>query len=103
MPSASLVVRRCRSCQATFAERSGPCPRCGSRDSEAHDIPPAAVVLAAVESLSPPAGFAAPLRLALVEAADAVRLLAMVDGELPAAGTTLVLRREDGRWRAGRA
>jgi uncharacterized OB-fold protein len=59
-------------------------------------IPPRGTVLAATELSVAPAGFDAPHRLALLEAADGVRILAVVRGALPTVGTVVnVLRDAD--------
>jgi len=51
-------------------------------------------VLAATELSVPPAGFEAPHRLALLEAAEGVRILAVVRGPLPEIGRTVEVLRD---------
>lgn len=96
--TAELGVSRCPSCQASFLPRPGPCPRCGALAATPHHLPALAVVLAGVESLSPPSGFSAPHRLALVEAAESVRLLVTVEGDLPPVGAQVRVRQDGERY-----
>lgn len=94
-----IEIRRCQSCHGrTLASRER-CPRCGSAELASETVPPSGIVLAATELTSPPEGWASPHRIALVEAVEDVRLLALVDGELPELGSTVVIRRVDGLWR----
>lgn len=95
-----IPVARCRSCHASFLDRTGPCPRCGRSELDHHRVPPEGIVLAATEILVPPTGFSAPHRLALIEATGEVRMLAIIDGELPEAGAIVDLARAGGAVRA---
>lgn len=99
IPTPPLRVSRCDSCHSRFLPRPGHCPRCGSDDLHPQEIPPQAVVLAVTESSSPPPGWENPHRLALVEAADAVRLLVVVDA-LPEVGATVFVARVDDHYAA---
>jgi uncharacterized OB-fold protein len=87
-----LEVRRCLSCHARFLPRSGPCPRCGSRETEPATIPSTAQVLAATELFVPPPGWATPHRLVLVEAEEGVRILAVSPEILPNPGAFVRVR-----------
>jgi hypothetical protein len=57
-------------------------------------------VLAATELVHPAAGWEPPHLLAFVELPDAVRLLAIVDGSLPAVGAVVAVRRDGEIYRA---
>jgi uncharacterized OB-fold protein len=93
-----LLVSRCRHCHNRFLPRRGACPRCGSREVDPVEVPPQGVVLAATEVLVPASAAATPRRIALVEGADGLRLLAVVEGELPAIGTEVTVVREVDRY-----
>ncbi len=97
--SASLVVVRCASCELPFLPPPGPCPRCGGAPGPLAEIPNRGVVLAATELLSPAAGWSAPHRLGLVEAAEAIRILGVADGALPAPGQEVEIRWDEGVYR----
>ena len=96
----SIRLDRCGSCQARFLPADGPCPRCGSTDVHSYDGPGLGRVIAATELVSPAEGWASPHVLAIVELPDAVRLLAIVDGSLPAVGSVVSVRREGETYRA---
>jgi uncharacterized OB-fold protein len=96
----TIELSRCLSCQARYLPSDGPCPRCGSSDSQLYLSPALGVVLAATELVHPAAGWEAPHRLALVELPEAVRLLAIVEGALPSAGAVVVVRRDGELYRA---
>jgi uncharacterized OB-fold protein len=100
MSDVPIELRRCETCRARFLPTDGPCPRCGSTDVQGYPSPPLANVLASTELLSPPPGWSAPHRLALVELPESVRLLAIVDGPLPAPGTVVSVRLEGAVYRA---
>ena len=85
----SFRVLRCASCHVHFLPRPGLCPKCGSRSVRPELISPAGRVLAATELHGPPAEGAAPHRIALVELAGGVRVLAVAPGRLPALGETV--------------
>ena len=93
-PAPEIVVTRCTSCHSRYLPRPGPCPRCGATTVAALRIPPEGRVLAATESMYPPSGWAKPHRLALVTAAEDVRILALVRGDLPETGAWVTIRRE---------
>lgn len=95
-----LPLARCDACHARFLPTDGPCPRCGSTEVRSFPAPALGVVLAATEVMNPAEGWRPPHRLALVEMPQAVRLLAIVDGSLPAAGTVVSVRREGDVYRA---
>ena len=99
----SLLVSLCRSCHLRFAPRLGRCPKCGSVDLRPHSIGPEGTALAATELAVPPAGFSVPHRLALVEAAEGVRLLCIVEGGPVALGDHVRVRRDDDRYFAQQA
>lgn len=91
MKAIPLLVSRCGSCTLRYLPRAGPCPRCGASEPLPHSIPPAGVVLAATELSSPAHGWASPHRIALLELAESVRVLAIVQGDVPAIGSRLVV------------
>jgi uncharacterized OB-fold protein len=99
-PAEGLIVSRCESCHGRFVPREGSCPFCGSSEITPQTIPPRGFVLASTELLAPAAGWNAPHRLALVAAAEDVRILALVDGPLPEPGSIVGLEHRDGRYRA---
>jgi uncharacterized OB-fold protein len=96
----TIELSRCRSCQARFLPSDGPCPRCGSSESQLYLSPALGRVLAATELVHPADGWEAPHRLALVELPEAVRLLAIVDGSLPSVGAVVAVRRDGEIYRA---
>ncbi len=99
MSAPQLLVSRCPSCTLRYLPRAGPCPKCGSMEAQPLAIPPQGTVLAATELESPAAGWPPPHRIALVELAQAVRLLALVDGSLPPLGTVVTVRRDADTYR----
>lgn len=101
MPELTLVMLRCESCEAEFAPRPGPCPRCGGVHTEPFDIDAGGQVLAATELEVPSAGWTAPHRLALVEVAGGIRLLCIVRGSLPAPGDGATVTRDGETYRIG--
>ncbi len=94
-PTAELTEFACDACQLRYLPTDGPCPRCGSRSHSEVGVPPVGTVLASTELEYPAEGWSAPHRLALLEVADKVRLLAIVDGPLPSPGDALRVS-EDG-------
>ena len=100
MKGGALVIRRCASCHGRFLPRPGPCPRCGSRAVEPYEIAPRGRVLAATELSVPPPGWPSPHRIALLEAEEGVRLLAVVAGPMPAIGSTVAILQEAERFTA---
>jgi uncharacterized OB-fold protein len=99
-PGETIELSRCRACQARFLPSDGPCPRCGSADSELYLSSALGRVLAATELVHPAAGWEGPHRLALVELPDAVRLLAIVEGGLPSVDAIVAVRRDGEVYRA---
>jgi uncharacterized OB-fold protein len=96
----TIELSRCEACSARFLPTDGSCPRCGSTDVHPYASPALGTVLAATELTSPAEGWHAPHRLALVEVPEAVRLLAIVDGPLPTAGTLVSVRKDGEVYRA---
>jgi uncharacterized OB-fold protein len=96
----TIRLEKCGSCQSRFLPTDGPCPRCGSTDTTFFEAEAIGRVLAATELLSPPAGWRTPLVLAFVEMADAVRVLAVVDGSVPVMGSVVALRTDGDVYRA---
>ena len=84
-----LVLSQCEACQTRFLPSDTPCPKCGSTRITPFPVPARGRAIAATELSTPAPGWSAPHRLALVEVADGVRVLAVVDGELPAAGAAV--------------
>jgi uncharacterized OB-fold protein len=95
-----LLVSRCRNCHNRFLPRPGPCPRCGSREIDPSEVPPLGTVLAATEVLVPSAGAHRSHRIALVEGTDGLRILALVEGRLPAIGEPVTLVRDQDHYLA---
>ncbi|MCI4363534.1 MAG: hypothetical protein L3K13_04430 [Thermoplasmata archaeon] len=89
-----LLVNGCATCHGRYLPRPGRCPRCGSDRVSPLRIPPKGTVLAATELSVAPAGFTAPHRLALLEASDGVRILAVVRGALPTIGSVVNVIRD---------
>jgi uncharacterized OB-fold protein len=96
----TLELARCDACHTRFLPTEGPCPRCGSRDVRLYRSPALGVVLAATEVTTPAEGWKSPHRLAIVEMPQQVRLLAIVDGPVPAAGDVVAVRRDGEVYRA---
>jgi len=96
----TLELVRCRSCQTRFLPTDGPCPKCGSTDCTMYTTSAVGKVLAATELHYPATGWHSPHRLALVELADAVRVLAIVDGTLPVSGALVEVRLDGPVYRA---
>ncbi len=95
-----LELSHCEECGARFLPTDGACPRCGSTRIQPYPSPALGTVLAATEITSPPEGWHAPHRLALVELPEAVRLIAILDGALPARGSIVAVRRDGAVFRA---
>ncbi len=87
-----LELFRCSACQSRFLPGDGPCPRCGGIRLERYAAPGVGTVLAATELEVAQEGWNPPHRLALIEVADAVRLIAAVDGDLPRVGAPVEVR-----------
>jgi uncharacterized OB-fold protein len=97
---APIPIARCEQCHGRFLPHPGPCPRCGSSELVAGEIPGTAVVLAATELLAPSAGWSSPHGLAIAEGAESVRILAIVRGPRPPAGAVVAVRTEGGLYYA---
>ena len=96
----TLDAVHCPACQGTFTRRPGLCPRCGQGALEPIRLPAEGVVLAATALEVPAAGWPSPHRIALVEAAQGLRLIGAVEGEvLPALGAKVLIRQEKGLFR----
>jgi Rubredoxin-like zinc ribbon domain (DUF35_N) len=95
-----VELSHCTSCQTRFLPTDGPCPRCGSTSYESYHDPGIGTVLSATELVHPAAGWESPHRLAFVELPQTVRLLAVVEGELPSAGALVSVRRDGELYRA---
>jgi uncharacterized OB-fold protein len=95
-----VEVSVCDACQSRFLPIDGPCPRCGSPNVRPYSTPSLGTVLAATELSSPAEGWPPNHRIALVELPEAVRLLAIVEGALPAAGTLVGVRKDGVVYRA---
>ena len=95
----TILLSRCGSCHGRFLPRTGPCPRCGSREISPVELPAYGLVVAAVELQAPAAPWPSPHRLALVELQDSVRLLALVPGPLPRRGDRVQVERDGEQFR----
>jgi uncharacterized OB-fold protein len=100
MTEVPLEMNRCGSCHVGFLPRPGRCPRCGSSEIGPLEISPRGIVRAATELLTPATGWSAPHRLALVEVAEGIRLLAIVTGPLPALGSSVTVTLDGSAYRA---
>ncbi len=98
--SEPLALSRCEACHARFLPNEGACPRCGSTQVNTYLSPSLGVVLAATEVAYPAEGWHAPHRIALVEMPQNVRLIAIVEGPVPAAGDVVSVRRDGEVYRA---
>jgi uncharacterized OB-fold protein len=96
---ATLEMSRCSSCHAEFLPRPGPCPRCGSLQIESVALPARGTVRAATELSAPATGWNAPHRLALVEIAEGIRVLCVVNGPLPSTGATVQVMQDGAIYR----
>jgi uncharacterized OB-fold protein len=95
---ATLRISRCASCHSRFLPRRGLCPRCGSDRIEPYEIPARGAVLAATELNVPLPGWPSPHRLALLEAADGVRFLALARQKIPEVGAIVGIAREEDHY-----
>jgi len=96
----TLELARCGSCQARFLPNEGSCPRCASTAIERYTVSGLGKVVAATELEFPAEGWRSPHVLALIELPDAVRLLAIVEGGVPAVGSVVSVRRDGQLYRA---
>ena len=95
-----IPLSRCSSCGNLITPTEGPCPRCGSRELRSEAVRAVGTVLAATELSYPPEGFEPPHRLAFVELAESARLLAVVEGEVPALRSTVTVSTRGGLYYA---
>jgi uncharacterized OB-fold protein len=100
MTEVPILISRCGACTLRYVPRAGPCPRCGASDPLPVSIPPFGAVLAATELANPAHGWPTPHRLALVELAETIRVLAIVEAELPAVGALVEVIHEGEGYRA---
>jgi uncharacterized OB-fold protein len=103
MSEVAILVSRCGACTLRYLPRAGPCPRCGATNPLPVSIPPFGAVLAATELSSPAQGWPTPHRIALVELAESVRVLAVVEGDLPAVTSRVEVLRDGETYRARKA
>ena len=96
----TLELYRCDSCQWRYVPTDSPCPHCGAPGRTPFVASGLGRVAAATELVNPSEGWPAPHRLALVELAESVRLLAIVDEALPAVGSIVSVRRDGEVYRA---
>ena len=97
---ATIELVRCDACHTRFLPTDGPCPKCGSRQCVPYSTSAVGKVLVATELQYPSTGWTAPHPLVLVELADGVRVLAISEGLLPAAGALVEVRRDRDVYRA---
>jgi uncharacterized OB-fold protein len=98
--SGTLELARCLACQVRYLPGDGPCPNCGSSHHERYPAPARGIVLAGTELVHPATGWPSPHRLVLVEVVDSVRLLAIVDPDLPPVGAVVSVRKDGDVYRA---
>lgn len=98
-----ISLQRCVSCQGLYVPGDGPCPRCGMRESFAVEIAALGTVVASTEVVHPATGWSSPHRIALVEVAEAVRILGIVDGPLPVIGDAVGIRKDGPVYRLSSA
>jgi uncharacterized OB-fold protein len=99
-PTLAILVSRCPSCTLRYLPRAGPCPKCGAMHATPFAVPPVGTVLARTELMSPATGWPSPHRLALVELAESVRVLTIVDGPLPDLGAVVGVQRDGEVYRS---
>jgi uncharacterized OB-fold protein len=100
MTARPLLVSRCASCTLRYLPRAGPCPKCGASSPIPFSVPALGSVLAATELANPAAGWPTPHRIALIELAESVHVLAIVDGSLPSIGGAAEVERDGDTYRA---
>jgi uncharacterized OB-fold protein len=98
--SVPILISRCGACTLRYVPRAGPCPRCGASVPVPDSVPPFGSILAATELANPALGWPTPHRIALVELAETIRVLAVVEAELPAIGSLVEVRRDGEGYRA---
>jgi uncharacterized OB-fold protein len=96
----SVELSRCAACETRYLPTDGPCPHCGSTKTESYRTPAIGTVLAATELANPASGWTSPHRLALVELADAVRVLAILEDGPAVVGTVVAVHRDGEVYRA---
>lgn len=100
IPGTTLELVLCHSCHTRFLPTDGPCPKCGSTDVALYSASAVGQVLAATELHYPASGWHSPHRLAMVEVADGVRILTIVEGSLPVPGALVEVRNDGAVYRA---
>jgi len=96
----TIELSRCASCQAQYLPTDGPCPHCGSTETQRFQGPALGTVLCATELVHPAAGWESPHRLAFVELAQSVRVLVVLEGSVPSVGSLVWVRRDGELYRA---
>lgn len=96
----TLVLTRCDACHTRYLPSDSPCPKCGSLLTQPYPVPDVGRTVAVTELAAPAPGWTAPHRLALLEVADGVRVLAVVEGPLPAIGEALHVQLDGDVYRA---
>lgn len=96
----TIEISKCASCHVRYLPSDGPCPKCGANQPEALSAAGIGKVLASTELVNPSEGWTSPHRLALIELADSVRVLAVVEGSLPAFGAVVSVRQQGEIYRA---
>ena len=100
MTDVPIELSRCETCRTRFLPTDGACPRCGSTQIASYPSPSLGTVLASTEMSNPPTGWTAPHRIALIELPESVRLIAIVEGPLPAPGAVVSVRLDGPVYRA---
>ena len=95
-----IELSRCSACQAAFLPSDGPCPRCGGLSRAPLSVASTGTVLASTEVVYPATGWESPHRLAFVEVSEGVRVLAIVEGDLPSRGSKMNVRADGAIYRA---
>lgn len=99
-PDETIELGRCHACQALFLPADRPCPRCASDDVHRFSTSAIGRVIAATELVPSGAGSSSGPVLAFVEFVEGVRVLAVVDGSVPATGSLVSVRPEGPVYRA---
>ncbi len=95
----TLELSRCEACHHRYVPTDGPCPKCGAARAQPYPVPDAGRVVAVTELAYPAPGWPAPHRLALLEVADGVRLLGVIDGPAPPVGAPVRVRLDGATYR----
>lgn len=93
-----LAAAACPACGATVAPRTGACPRCGAPGLVPTESVDTGRIVAVTALAVPPDGFPEGHAIALVELDGGLRLVAAVDGAVPAVGDRGRVRSSDGRY-----